>query len=389
MKQKIGFFLPVTLGMLTAFGPFITDFYLPSIPEMQGYFNTSPSLMAMSITAGMIGLAVGQIFIGPISDKYGRKNLLVASMALFAISSVLCVMAPNIFIFNLMRLLQGFAGAGGVVLAKSISTDMFSGKDLAKFMAILAAINGIAPVTAPIIGGSIANFASWQGVFILLIVLGLILMLCSLRLRETLPPCRRSQKNIWHVYANLFKVFRNRRFALASLASTASCFGLFAYIAASPYIFQDFYNLSPIAFSICFGINALMIGIGSALCALFKRQHFNLLFASANFLFGAVLVALCHIFNMPLLLLMACYSYLFISFGLLQPVATAIALDSERHNAGAASAVFGASAFFAGGLASPLVSMGDMLISTSLVILFSALACLALIIPLCRLLKRG
>ena len=120
MKQKIGFFLPVTLGMLTAFGPFITDFYLPSIPEMQGYFNTSPSLMAMSITAGMIGLAVGQIFIGPISDKYGRKNLLVASMALFAISSVLCVMAPNIFIFNLMRLLQGFAGAGGVVLAKSI-----------------------------------------------------------------------------------------------------------------------------------------------------------------------------------------------------------------------------------------------------------------------------
>ena len=132
-----------------------------------------------------------------------------------------------------------------------------------------------------------------------------------------------------------------------------------------------------------------MIGIGSALCALFKRQHFNLLFASANFLFGAVLVALCHILNMPLLLLMACYSYLFISFGLLQPVATAIALDSERHNAGAASAVFGASSFFAGGLASPLVSMGDMLISTSLVILFSALACLALIIPLCRLLKRG
>ena len=131
MKQKIGYFIPITLGMLTAFGPFITDFYLPSIPEMQEYFKTSPSLMAMSLTAGMLGLALGQILIGPLSDKYGRKRLLVGSMLLFGISSILCILAPNIFLFNLMRVLQGFAGAGGLVLSKSISTDMFTGKEVA------------------------------------------------------------------------------------------------------------------------------------------------------------------------------------------------------------------------------------------------------------------
>lgn len=389
MKQKIGFFVPITLGMLTAFGPFITDFYLPSMPEMQGYFNTTPSLMAMSLTAGMIGLSVGQIFIGPLSDKYGRRRLLVGSMLLFAISSVLCLLAPNIFIFNLMRLLQGFAGAGGVVLSKSISTDMFSGKELAKFMAILAAINGVAPVTAPIIGGVMASVTSWQGVFVLLLGIGLILMLCSMRLRETLHHERRSRKNVWSVYGNLFKVFRNRRFTLATLASTATFFGFFAYISASPFIFQQIYGLSPLAFSLCFGVNALMIGVGSGLAALFRRQDVNLKCASFNFMFGAILVAVCHIMQLPLYFLMPCYIYLLMSFGLLQPVATAIALDSERENAGAASAIFGASGFLAGGLASPLISMGDMMISTSCVIIFSAIACLAFTLPLCHTLKKS
>lgn len=384
MKQKIGFFVPITLGMLTAFGPFITDFYLPSMPEMQGYFSTTPSLMAMSLTAGMIGLSVGQIFIGPLSDKYGRRRLLIGSMLLFAISSVLCLLAPNIFIFNLMRLLQGFAGAGGVVLSKSISTDMFSGKELAKFMAILAAINGVAPVTAPIIGGAMASVTSWQGVFVLLLGIGLILMLCSMHLRETLPHERRSRKNVWRVYGNLFKVFRNRRFTLATLASTATFFGFFAYISASPFIFQQIYGLSPLAFSLCFGVNALMIGVGSGLAALFRSQDKNLKCASLNFMIGAILVAICHILHLPLYLLMPCYIYLLMSFGLLQPVATAIALDSERENAGAASAIFGASGFLAGGLASPLISMGDMMISTSCVIIFGALACLAFSLPLCH-----
>lgn len=388
MKQKIGYFIPITLGMLTAFGPFITDFYLPSIPEMQEYFKTSPSLMAMSLTAGMLGLALGQILIGPLSDKYGRKRLLVGSMLLFGISSILCILAPNIFLFNLMRVLQGFAGAGGLVLSKSISTDMFTGKELADFMAILSAINGIAPVLAPIIGGTMTNFTSWQGVFCLLLVIGLILMICSMRLRETLPPENRSQKNILHVYSNVFKVFHNRRFRLSTLACMASFFAFFAYISSSPFIFQQIYGLSPFEFSLCFGLNALMIGVGSGLATRFHHQNTALKWASIDLMISAVLVAICQLFRLPLAVLMPCYIYMLLSFGLMQPVATAIALDSERENAGAASAMFGAAGFLAGAIVSPLVSIGDILVSTSCVILIGAFACLWMTLPLCEAIKR-
>lgn len=223
MKKKIGVFIPATLGMLTAFGPFVTDFYLPVLPEMSEFFHTSPALASLSLTTGMIGLAIGQVFIGPLTDKFGRKKILVGSMLMFAIASVFCIFAPNIYLFNLMRLFQGLAGAGGIVISKSMSTDMYSGKELANFMAILGSINGIAPVCAPVVGGLMAGVTNWQGVFGLLLGVGIILMFCSARLPETLTPEKRIQKSIIQIYANLFRVFRNRLFTLSTLAEM-SCF---------------------------------------------------------------------------------------------------------------------------------------------------------------------
>ena len=128
MKQNMKVFIPATLGMLTAFGPFVTDFYLPVLPEMTGYFHTTPALASMSLTAGMIGLAAGQLFIGPLTDKYGRKRILVGSMLLFVVASLLCIFSGDIFMFNAMRVLQGLAGAGGIVIAKSMSADMYTGR---------------------------------------------------------------------------------------------------------------------------------------------------------------------------------------------------------------------------------------------------------------------
>lgn len=113
-------FIPVTLGMLTAFGPFVTDFYLPVLPEMTSFFHTTPALASMSLTAGMIGLAAGQLFIGPLTDKYGRKRILVGSMVLFAVASLLCILSKDIIMFNLMRVLQGLAGAGGITVSSGV-----------------------------------------------------------------------------------------------------------------------------------------------------------------------------------------------------------------------------------------------------------------------------
>ncbi|MDD6542740.1 MAG: MFS transporter, partial [Prevotella sp.] len=135
MQIKISPFIPITLGMLTAFGPFVTDVYLPAMPELADYYRTSAVAVGASLTAGMLGLASGQILIGPLSDKFGRKKLLLLSMTLFVIASLLCVFSPNIQLFNLFRFFQGMSGAGGVVLSRSIATDMFRDKQLADFLA--------------------------------------------------------------------------------------------------------------------------------------------------------------------------------------------------------------------------------------------------------------
>lgn len=382
MKQNMKVFIPATLGMLTAFGPFVTDFYLPVLPEMTGYFHTTPALASMSLTAGMIGLAAGQLFIGPLTDKYGRKRILVGSMLLFVVASLLCIFSGDIFMFNAMRVLQGLAGAGGIVIAKSMSADMYTGRELASFMALLGAINGIAPVCAPVVGGLMAGVTSWTGVFAVILAVGLVLMVCSMFLPETLQPANRIRKSVIKVYGNLFRVFRNSRFTLSVMAEMACFFMFFAYIASSPFIMQQVYHLSPLGYSLCFGLNALMIGVGAAMATRFRSQGTCLRFGGLGMLAGTLLLAFLLNTAMPLWIVMLAYIYTLICFGLMQPPLTAIALDSERDNAGAASAIFGASGFVAGALASPLVGIGDITLTSGLVMACGAVVCLLFILPL-------
>ena len=389
MKKKAKIFVPATLGMLTAFGPFVTDFYLPVLPEMSDFFHTSPALASMSLTSGMIGLAVGQVFIGPLTDKLGRKRILVASMLLFVVASILCIMATDIYLFNLFRLFQGLAGAGGIVISKSMATDMYSGKELADFMAVLGAVNGIAPVVAPVVGGLMSGVASWQGVFALLLVVGAVLAVCSAMLKETLKPENRIRKSLPSVYANLFRVFRNPVFCLCCLSSVSVFFMFFGYIASSPFILQQIYGLSAFQFSLCFGLNALMIGIGAALATQFRRQTTCLKCAAIDVLIATVVLAFCLTAHMPLVIVMAAYIYALTSFGLMQSPLTAIALDSERNNAGAASAMFGAVQFVAGALASPLVGIGRIEITSSLVMVGGSLLCLLCVLSLTGRLRRN
>lgn len=375
MKQNMKVFIPATLGMLTAFGPFVTDFYLPVLPEMTGYFHTTPALASMSLTAGMIGLAAGQLFIGPLTDKYGRKRILVGSMLLFVVASLLCIFSGDIFMFNAMRVLQGLAGAGGIVIAKSMSADMYTGRELASFMALLGAINGIAPVCAPVVGGLMAGVTSWTGVFAVILAVGLVLMVCSMFLPETLQPANRIRKSVIKVYGNLFRVFRNSRFTLSVMAEMACFFMFFAYIASSPFIMQQVYHLSPLGYSLCFGLNALMIGVGATMATRFRSQGTCLRFGGLGMLAGTLLLAFLLNTAMPLWIVMLAYIYTLICFGLMQPPLTAIALDSERDNAGAASAIFGASGFVAGALSSPLVGIGDITVTSGLVMACGAVVC--------------
>jgi DHA1 family bicyclomycin/chloramphenicol resistance-like MFS transporter len=206
------YFLIIFLGILSAFGPFITDMYLPTLPSMVEDFGTTEALVQFSLTMGMIGLAVGQIFFGQMSQKWGRRPILIVSMALFIVAAVACVFSENISFFLICRLAQGLGGAGGIVLARSIATDCYSGRELAKMMAIIGAINGIAPATAPIVGGLVAKTIGWQGIFVILAVIGLILFVMSLIYRETLPSDKRLTGSLASTFTEYPKVCRIKRF---------------------------------------------------------------------------------------------------------------------------------------------------------------------------------
>ncbi|MDY6283758.1 MAG: multidrug effflux MFS transporter [Hallerella sp.] len=352
-------YLAILLGLLTAFAPFVTDFYLPALPSLTDYFNASASAVQMSLTMSMLGLACGQLFVGPISDKFGRKKLLIGSLVVFLLTTLLCLVAPGIVSFNLFRLFQGMAGSGGLVISRSVTTDSFRGKLLSKFLALVSAINGIAPVTAPVFGGILLKFTSWKGTFVALFLIGVALLILALRFTETLPERRRSQKSLISTFALYGKVLQNGEYVRNLLVFVASQFVLFAYIAASPFIFQVGFGFSPMMFSFVFALNAIGIGVGCAVSGKVGDDLKALRGGSLLMLAASIFACAMLFLKMGPLWVEASFFVLLFSFGLLQPPATAQTLRTERANGGTASALMGALGFVMGSIASPLVGMGD------------------------------
>ena len=382
-KDNSKIFLVILLGMLTAFGPFVTDMYLPSLPSMAGYFDTTTSMVQLGLTTSMIGLAAGQIFFGPLSDKYGRRPLLLCAMTLFIVSTVLCIFAPDIYTFAALRLVQGIAGAGGIVISRSVATDKFSGRELAKMLAIVGAVNGVAPVAAPVIGGTMVTSLGWQGIFVVLLIIGCLLLLGCAHFKETLSPENRLKTSVWSTFRGFAQVVGNRRYLLYALQLAFAQGVLFAYIASSPFIMQQHYGFSPMAFSICFAVNAIVIGVAAGMSVKFRRPEYGTFTASVGMSVFALLEMMalsvgCSFWVYELLLL-----GLVFTLGLTFTTSTVLAMDSARKQAGAASAFLGAMGFAFGGIVSPLVGFGDGLTSAGIVFVvcvFSSLLCALLAI---------
>lgn len=379
-KDNSKLFILILLGMLTAFGPFVTDMYLPSLPVMGEYFNTSSSMVQLGLTTSMIGLAVGQIFFGPLSDRYGRRIPLQVAMWLFIVSTVFCLFAQNIQQFVAFRLIQGIAGAGGIVIARSIATDKFSGRDLAKMLAIIGAINGIAPVVAPIIGGVFTEAIGWQGIFDILLVLGVLLLAGCIRFRESLPKENRLATKWADTFHSFKVVLKNKQFVCYVLQLAFAQGVLFAYIASSPFIIQQHYGYSPFAFSVCFSINAIAIGGAAAFSVKFRRPANGTLIGCMGMLIFSLLecaaLALgCSFWIYELLLLAVLFM-----MGMTFTTSTALAMECERDNAGTASALLGAVCFSFGGIVSPLVGIGNILVSTGVIFVICSLCSLSSIL---------
>lgn len=375
-KKNSSLFLLLFGGSIAAFGPFITDFYLPALPALGVSFATSASMVQLTITLGLIGLALGQLFAGPLSDRFGRRPLLIASMVLFSFATVGCLATTSITAFLVCRFMQGIAGAGGVVISRSIATDLYSGQPLARFYSMLSGVTGIAPIAAPVLGGVMLSFTDWRGIFVALLAIGVCLLCCSMRFRESLPREKRLVSN--NVVANYRKVLSNGTF-MSYVAVQALVMGtMFAYIASSPFIFQEHYSLSPLAYSLCFGANGLGIMVGSLCASRFGSMQRALRTGVSAFVVVSLIASSMLITDANVWLTESALLCTLFCIGIILPSSTTLAMEPVAQYSGNASAILGFATFFVGGLCSPLAGLGNMMISTSVIMIVTALLAAAI-----------
>lgn len=366
------------LGNLTAFGPFVTDFYLPCLPELTSYFSASASLIQVSLTAGMLGLAAGQLLIGPIADKYGRKRPLLWCLLLFVIATMGSMLSTSIVPFICFRLLQGLTGASGLVISKVIIADSFSAADLAKYFAILAAVQGAAPIVAPVVGGAAFSLSSWQGAFGVLGLWALILLCACRRLRETLDEKDRLKMPVWKTFRCYAAVVRNRPYLVMNLLQGFASAALMAYISASPFIFQNHFGLTPMEYSLCFAGNAVGLVTGSSVVMKIKNLEAATRWSTFVLMAMAVLSSLALLLAWPFVLFEVFIFLMLFCVGLLTPATITLALRTITENRGMATALLGAAPFLLGGIVAPLTGLGSIILSTSLSITVCAFVCLCL-----------
>ncbi|MGB6406444.1 MAG: Bcr/CflA family efflux MFS transporter, partial [Planococcus donghaensis] len=286
-RKRLG--LALILSMLGILAPLNIDMYLPAFPAIADELDAHVSLVQLSLTACLIGLAAGQIVVGPFSDAVGRRKPLIISVILFALSSVLCAVAPNIETLVAARFVQGFTASGGVVLSRAVVSDVFTGREMTKFFALLMVINAVAPMAAPIAGGAILAlpFAGWETIFYFLGLLGVVMVIVvTLRLPETLPPEQRVPSSIGHSVRTMGRLFKERPYIGYALVVGLIHGGSFAYVAGTPFVYQEIYGVSPQTFSVLFGINGIAMILGS-----FIIGKFGGIVSEHRLLQGAVVVA--------------------------------------------------------------------------------------------------
>nr|WP_017798779.1 MULTISPECIES: Bcr/CflA family efflux MFS transporter [unclassified Oceanobacillus] len=378
-KTRIG--LALLLGLLAFLGPLNIDMYLPSFPGISADFGVSATLVQFSLTACLIGLAVGQLVVGPISDAQGRKKPLLISTFLFALSSLLCAFAPNITTLIIARFLQGLTASAGVVLSRAVVRDVFTGKQLTKFFALLMVINAIAPMIAPMIGGGILAIPStnWQSIFYFLAMIGIfIVLIVAIKLKETLPLEKRIPSSIGSSVKTMGSLLKDRSFIGYALVVGFVHGGSFAYVSGTPFVYQEIYGVSPQVFSVLFGINGLAIITGSFIIGRFSDiiSEKKLLQTAVTIALTATsLLLLMTIIKGPLASLVILIFIYMITMGMTITSTFTLGMAKQGHRAGSASAVLGMLPMLLGALFSPLagineasaVPMGTILFTTSLI----------------------
>ena len=380
MSPSYYWFFIMFMVVLSMFGSFVNDMYIPALPEMTRTFGCSVSTVQLGLSFGMIGLGLGQIVFGPVSDKYGRKGVLNVGMLIFAVGGTASVFSPNIGFFIGCRLVQGIGASTGYFLARTMPADVSKGRALARIMALTGAINGVAPASAPVLGGLMAHWFGWRSIFVCLTAMALLMLLVNLKVKETLPPDRRATGSLLKTFEGYGALLRQYKFMTHVCLKGAALGLLFAYIASAPFIMQTHYGYSDIAFGLFMGFNALFVVAGSLSALRFRILKKAGVWGSWGL--GVVIVgqafALWHIDSFLLYEVLNCL--MLYCLGLVFTMSNTLAMNEGRANAGRASAILGVMGYVFGAIVTPLTGMGDIL--HAMVWVYAAMALLTQVFAL-------
>lgn len=360
-------FLVLFLVVLSAQGSFVNDMYTPALPTMCRFFGCAVSVSQLGLTMGMIGLGVGQMILGPVSDKYGRKPVLIVTTLLFIAAAVASVFSPTIHIFNLCRFFQGIGASLGYFLAKTIPADVYAGRPLARLMALIGAINGIAPASAPVIGGIMADAFGWKSIFLLLAGFAVIVLVMAWIVKESLPADRRVTGSLLSSMKGYGTLFKSVPFMTHVMLKASALGLLFAYISSSPFILQNHYGMSQTSYGLLIGFNALFMAVGSMISLRFRPYKKAAFIGAVIVAVGvtALTVALYTVHN--LWVYDGCMVIILFALGMLFATSNTLAMNEGREHSGEAAAIIGLGGYVIGSIASPLVGLGNELHSTAIV----------------------
>lgn len=351
----------LVLGALTALGPFTIDLYLPALPTLERELDAPTALVQLTLTATMVGFALGQLFVGPLSDQVGRRRPLLIATGVHILACLGAALAPDLFWLGVARVLQGVGAAAGGVVAMAMVRDLFGGYPLVRMLSRLALVSGLAPVLAPVIGSQLLLVVDWRGLFVFLAVFGfLVLVANAVFLKETLPAEARNVRGHSSVGQRYGALFRDRIYVGAVIIAGMNFSALFAYLSSSSFLFQDVYTLSPQEYGILFGINSIGVIVGVQTSSrLQKRVGPQWIIAGATIvqLVAAATIITLDASGVGFLGIAIPLWFFICACGFNFPAISALALVRHGHEAGTAASVLGAANFGVAGIISPIVGI--------------------------------
>ncbi|HWE09860.1 MAG TPA: multidrug effflux MFS transporter [Solirubrobacteraceae bacterium] len=374
------------LGALSAFGPLSLDMYIPGLPALTRDLGAPASTGQLTVTGCMLGLGLGQLVAGPVSDTVGRRRPLLAGLLAYIAASVLCALAPSIAVLVVMRLIQGMAGGVGIVIARAVVRDLSEGTAAARMFSLLMAITGVAPVCAPLLGGQALLFTSWRGVFMILAVVGVPLLAGAWAwLPESLPVAERHGGGLRATLRTFRRLLRDRRFVPYLVSFSLSFSAMFAYISGSSFVLENIHGLSPQLYSVVFAVNSAGLILFSQISArLVGRTGPGPLMRAGliGTAVSSVATLVVIVTSAGLVPLLVCFFVLLSANGLVLPNGIAAAMGGQEGMLGAASALLGLGQFGSGALVAPLVGLGGSHSALPMAIVIGVTGTVAILVDL-------